>query len=160
MICPSECLCGCGGTTTTSAGYTRLYLPGHYSEVRSRAGKGYRARGMGGRQKYDHILKAEAALGKPLPAGAEVHHVNGDRRDNRPGNLVVCQDAEYHKLLHWRQRAKDACGNPDHRRCGVCKMWDDISNLRKPSTRNKGFHHPDCHNERQREKRRARRAAM
>lgn len=43
---------------------------------------------------------ASQALGKPLPKGACVHHVNGDPADNRPENLVICQDQDYHTLLH------------------------------------------------------------
>lgn len=60
---------------------------------------------------YKHIFIAEAAIGKHLPDGAEVHHVNELRYDNRNTNLVICQDIGYHKLLHRRTAALDACGN-------------------------------------------------
>ena len=54
---------------------------------------------------YEHILMAEKALGKPLPNGAEVHHINGKKGDNSRGNHVICQDQAYHKLLEKRTRA-------------------------------------------------------
>ena len=73
---------------------------------------GYRMmRVEGGRRVAAHILVAEAALGRRLPAGAQVHHVNGQRDDNRGENLVICPDGAYHALLHRRERALDACGN-------------------------------------------------
>lgn len=53
----------------------------------------------------EHILVAERALGKALPDGAVVHHVNGDKADNRPANLVICEDQAYHLLIEERTRA-------------------------------------------------------
>jgi hypothetical protein len=58
----------------------------------------------GGKQVYEHIHIAEKALGKPLPKGAIVHHVNEKPADNRNKNLVVCPNQEYHKLLHKRMK--------------------------------------------------------
>lgn len=52
----------------------------------------------------EHILVAEKALQKHLPAGAVVHHINGNTTDNSNGNFVICQDQRYHLLLHKRQR--------------------------------------------------------
>jgi hypothetical protein len=73
----------------------------------------------------EHILIAEKALGKPLPMGAEIHHMDKDGTNNKPGNLVICQDHAYHHLLHVRMRAYEACGKAHYRKCQFCKTYDD-----------------------------------
>lgn len=95
---------------------------------------GYRAKKIGSIRKYEHILIAEKALGKSLPKGACVHHVNENRSDNRPENLVICPDAKYHSLLHLRMAAINAGYPAFYRKCGICKKYDDPNNMYvKPS---------------------------
>jgi hypothetical protein len=83
-----------------------------------------------GRRTYEHITVAEKALGKRLPERAIVHHANEAKWDNRPGNLVVCPDEAYHRLLHMRMTARDVCGNPNWRKCWICGKYDDPAFLR------------------------------
>src|SRR6188768_2979322 len=97
--------------------------------LRVRQSDGYCYRVFAGRMKYEHVRIAECAIGGPLPQGAEVHHWDENPANNSPSNLVVCPDREYHKLIHRRMRAMDACGNPNWRCCGHCKQWDDPANL-------------------------------
>lgn len=78
---------------------------------------------------YEHILVAEKTLGKSLPTGAVVHHINRIKTDNRKENLVICQDNNYHKLLHRRMRALKACGHVNWRKCTFCKKYDNSENL-------------------------------
>ena len=75
----------------------------------------------GGAYKQEHIIVAERALGKPLPAGSVVHHHNQVRDDNANTNLIICQDRQYHNLLHLRMRTVAFGGDPNtHRYCGGC----------------------------------------
>lgn len=70
---------------------------------------------------HEHILVAERALGRRLPQGAVVHHVNENKSDPSNSNLVICQDANYHLHLHARMRIKAAGGNPNTDAiCGKC----------------------------------------
>jgi hypothetical protein len=62
-----------------------------------------------GKKKMAHVLVAEKALGKPLPKGAVVHHVDLDKANNDPKNLVVCPSQAYHLLLHKRMRDAARC---------------------------------------------------
>ncbi|MDM8357510.1 HNH endonuclease signature motif containing protein [Pandoraea communis] len=125
------CQCGCGQETRVapvndrSKGWVKgqplKFIKGHgigraVAEKTARAigrrtisSHGYVIVRLGANaRQYEHILVAEKALGRPLrnygrgnPATEVVHHVNGDKRDNRPGNLLICSH-EYHVSLHHR----------------------------------------------------------
>lgn len=58
-----------------------------------------------GVNKSEHRYRAELALGKPLPYGVVVHHVDGNPGNNENSNLVICEDRAYHSLLHSRTEA-------------------------------------------------------
>jgi hypothetical protein len=98
-------------------------------------------------------MVAGLALGKPLPLGAEVHHVDGNRLNNDPRNLVICENHAYHALLEQRTRAYDACGNPDWRMCVHCEQYDAPENLSNHGSST--FKHRLCHTIRERERRAA-----
>lgn len=109
---------------------------------RKYSGKYYKFCSDNGQLKYAHRLAAEKALGKPLPPYAEVHHVNGSKNG---GSLVICENRSYHRLLHVRQKALVATGDPKKRKCVRCKGWDDILNLRPHDPREpEVFCHPKC----------------
>lgn len=76
-----------------------------------------------------HTVIAEKVLGKKMPKGAEIHHVDGNGHNNAHENLVVCPSDAYHKLLHVRTKALEACGNADWLKCVRCGKYDAPENL-------------------------------
>jgi hypothetical protein len=90
---------------------------------------GHIAHMRAGKIVFEHREIAERALGKPLPPGVQVHHVDGDPANNAPSNLVICPSQSYHKLLHARESAYAACGNYDWRRCQFCRQYDSQDRL-------------------------------
>ena len=116
----------------------------------------------GAENKRAHVHVAEQALGKPLPYGAVVHHIDGNGLNNAPDNLVICPSEQYHQLLHLRQRALDEGGNPEFRKCPFCKQWShpqEMIVVGDVPGRNSRFCHRKCKCEYEKKRRAASREA-
>ena len=95
------------------------------SEERQSADRGkYRSIGVNGKTKIEHRYICELVIGKPLPNKSEVHHVDGNRGNNKNNNLVICEDRAYHFSLHRRKRALDNTGDANNIRCFICHEYD------------------------------------
>lgn len=123
------CECGCGQPAPIAKvnmawrgfkkGDPQRYIRGH--KKLKLVTDTYRSKMVNGEPKRLHVLRAEKALGKPLPAGAVVHHADGSKDDDAP--LVICQDQGYHRMLHARMRVKALGGDPNKDAyCGHCRQ--------------------------------------
>ena len=151
------CECGCGETVRTiRRDRRRRFIQGHNSRGSTHPSwkggrivspQGYRLIWVPGHNRanpngyvLEHIVVAERALGKSLPAGALVHHVNEIRHENRNSNLVICQGRAYHSLLHRRMRARATGVDPSWRRCRFCQEYDNPRRLFVPESGDSPYH--------------------
>ena len=81
------------GGEKTHKGYKVVYMPDH---PHARA-NGY---------VYAHIIAMEAAIGRHLADGEVVHHIDGNKRNNSPDNLMLFRNNREHTKHHWIERSK------------------------------------------------------
>jgi len=85
----------CKKSARTVNGYKLVYEPEHPSCMGSNNWKGYI---------YEHILVAEKTLGRRMRSTEVVHHLDGNRSNNRSENLIVLERSQHSKIEAWLDR--------------------------------------------------------
>lgn len=70
----------------------------HLRQIHLDTGKGKSYRKYFGR--HEHRVIAEQMLGRPLRPGEVVHHIDEDKRNNSPENLMVFASQKEHAAYH------------------------------------------------------------
>jgi hypothetical protein len=138
------CACGCGvlAPLHSRTGQPCRYLQSHSSRTKR---LGYVRHRINGESVQEHTTIVEAALGKPLPKHAQVHHVDGNKRNNAGSNLVVCQDQRYHSLLHYRAKVLKAGGDPNRDGvCGTCLAVKPLTDFNRQTARISNGRQSEC----------------
>ena len=115
-----DCKCGCGQKTNLAVhndskqghvkGEPYKYLVGHHpKKQKSEKPLGTIKEGANclwiktsTGWDLEHRVIAEKVLGRKLKSTEEVHHVDEDRFNNKNNNFVICENHDYHMLLHER----------------------------------------------------------
>lgn len=78
---------------TDTNGYVLIYLPEHHKAMKSGVYEGYI---------YEHVLIAEVdVLDRKIKEGEVVHHLDENRSNNSPDNLLVLENPQHSKLHGW-----------------------------------------------------------
>ena len=70
---------------------------------------------------YLHRVVAEQTIGRKLRPGEIVHHLDHDKTNNSPENLVVCSSATVHAKYHLRSGRQRM--EPDRPLIRVGDLW-------------------------------------
>lgn len=54
--------------------------------------------------RHEHRVIAEQILGRELLTGETVHHIDGNKRNNDPRNILILESQSEHAKLHMRER--------------------------------------------------------
>lgn len=98
------CKCGCGQLLSNKKykGRLRLFIHGHNgigSGIGWRINHGYRqCTRAKNHWKYEQVIVMEQHIGRKLLKNEVVHHINGDKLDNRLENLQLLTRCEHINL--------------------------------------------------------------
>ena len=67
-----------------------------------------------GQMEYVHRRVMEKKLGGPIPPGSVVHHINGNKNDNRPKNLVSMARGVHGRVHANASNVCFRCGHTGH----------------------------------------------
>lgn len=84
-----------------------------------------------GKYVYEHTLVAEEKIGRFLEKGEVVHHLDENKQNNDPGNLIVFKTTGDHTRFHRKKKENDQTGlqevepgvyicKKDYNNCTVC----------------------------------------
>ena len=80
--------------------------------------------------KYEHRFIVEKSLKRPLKSTEIIHHLDYNKRNNIPTNLVVCPNDAYHFLLHARTNCLNDGYHPDiYHYCTFHKQYEKRENF-------------------------------
>ena len=95
-------------------GYRVIYLPEHPAAMTNNNWEGF---------VYEHIVVAEDFLKRRLKKNEVCHHLDGNRTNNRTGNLLILSKAQHTKLHTWLKK-----GAPGSESFGVERVNSGKSN--------------------------------
>src|SRR5580704_7235265 len=102
MNTPKTCACGCREiTNATPRGAQRDFIRGHNRRLVGSHGwleTGYRHIFVSGRRIAEQRHVMELKLGGKLASDEDVHHVEGNKANNDPANLVLLTPSENQRL--------------------------------------------------------------
>lgn len=76
-------------------GYIIVYIPDHHKAMKSGVFQGY---------VYEHVLMAEEILDRPIREGEVIHHLDENRSNNSPDNLLPLSHPAHSKIHGWINR--------------------------------------------------------
>ena len=100
-------------------GYRLIYDPSHPKSMKNDNWLGY---------VYEHTVVAEKYLGRSIKESELVHHLDGNRANNRCENLLVLERSQHAKIEEWL-----ANGAPTLKKVGENRVNSGKSKVTQPS---------------------------